>query len=98
MLNSCTTLVVANMPVRAFQAADAIVVWGTSTVFQLKQAAQLKGHVERLKTTPGSLNTLGDRVKMDTSMYKQVVQGALGGVFLTLNSPAMGKVSEMTKS
>lgn len=80
------------------QAADAIVMWGTSTVFQLKQAAQLKGQVDRLRASPEGLNMDGKAVRMDDDMYKQVVQGAIGGVFLTLNSPAMGKVSKSDKS
>ena len=72
--------------------------WGTATIFQLKQAAQLKDQVERLKMTPGGMGGDGKRVKMDQPMYKQVVGGALGGVFLMLNSPGMGKISALTSS
>lgn len=82
------------------QAAKEIVIWGTSTVFQLKQATQLKFHVERVRRerSMGGAAAAGapsGSSKMDPSMYKQVVEGAVGSVFLAVNSPAMGKVSEI---
>lgn len=77
--------------------------WGTSTIFQLKEAAQLRGQVQRLQQESASniIDADGDGktgIKMDTPMYKEIMGGALGGVFLMLNSPNMGKVSGMAKS
>lgn len=71
--------------------------WGTTTIFQLKAAVQLKGQLERLQSAAGQA---GDKslLKMDPAMYKEVMGGALGGVFLMLNSPSMGKVSDLAKA
>lgn len=71
--------------------------WGTSTIFQLKAAVKLKAQVERMQNVA---NRMGSKAmpKMDPAMYKEVMGGALGGVFLLLNSPNMGKVSEASKS
>ncbi|CAN0051105.1 unnamed protein product, partial [Laminaria digitata] len=76
----------AMMEEAAKKASESVMMWGTATIFQLKQAAQLKDQVERLRMTPGGMGGDGKRVKMDQPMYKQVVGGALGGVFLMLNS------------
>ncbi|CAM9746313.1 unnamed protein product [Ascophyllum nodosum] len=90
----------AMMEETARKAANAIVMWGTTTVFQLKQASQLRVQAERLRRERSKRRGGGmseeDTVKMDPNLYKQVVQGAVGGVFLAMNSPAMGKVSEFT--
>lgn len=77
--------------------------WGTSTIFKLKEAAQLKEQMQRLqKESPsnvGASEVDGEiNIKMDTPMYKEITRGALGGAFLMLNSPNMGKVSGMAKS
>lgn len=67
-------------------------------MYQLKQASQLRNHVERIQADRGAI-AMGksgkEGVKMDQSMYKHVVHGALGSVFLAMNSPAMGRVSDM---
>lgn len=73
--------------------------WGTVMIFQLKAAAQIRGQMQRLQSTPGALDPEGKSIiKMDPPLYKTIMGGALGGVFLTLNSPNMGKVSDMAKS
>lgn len=71
--------------------------WGTSTIFQLKNAVLLKGQVERLQAAANQAGAKG-MLKMDPAMYKEVMGGALGGVFLMLNSPNMGKVSDLAKA
>lgn len=73
--------------------------WGTATIFQLKEAARMKGHVERLQASSQKVDKNGQTmVKMDPPMYKAVVGSSLGSVFLALNSPNFGKLSEKAKS
>lgn len=79
------------------QVANEIMNWGTSAVFQLKRVAQMKGHTERLRVELGAVEKDDSPVKIDNPMYKDVVQGAVGDVFLKLNSPGMGKLSKKTQ-
>lgn len=72
--------------------------WGTTTIFQLKAAVQLKGQVERLQSAAANQASGKGLLKMDPAMYKEIVGGALGGAFLMLNSPNMGKVSDLAKA
>eukprot|EP00903_Cladosiphon_okamuranus_P011167 g10540.t1 len=85
------------LQVAASQASERVMMWGTTTIFQLKTAVQLKGQVERLQTAASQLGGK-TMLRMDPAMYKEIVGGALGGVFLMLNSPNMGKVSDLAKT
>ncbi|CAM9700765.1 unnamed protein product [Ectocarpus fasciculatus] len=87
------------METAAMQASERILMWGTTTIFQLKEAARMKGHVERLQASAQEVDKNGQpMVKMDPLMYKAVVGSSLGNVFLMLNSPNFGKLSEKAKS
>ncbi len=79
------------------QASERVMMWGTSTIFQLKAAVKLKAQVERLQMAASRVGSKS-MPKMDPAMYKEIMGGALGGVFLLLNSPNMGKVSDVSKS
>lgn len=73
--------------------------WGTVMVFSLKAAAQIKGQMQRLQSIPGAVDSEGKPIwKIDPPLYKTIMGGTLGEVFLNLNSPRMGKVSEMARS
>ncbi|CAN0268281.1 unnamed protein product [Ectocarpus sp. 6 AP-2014] len=87
------------METAAMQASERLLMWGTTTIFQLKEAARMKGHVERLQASSQQVDQNGRAmVKMDPPMYKAVVGSSLGNVFLMLNSPNFGKLSEKAKS
>lgn len=86
-----------SLPFLLCQASERVMMWGTTTIFQLKAAVQLKEQVERLQSAAGQVGGKA-MLKMDPAMYKEIVGGALGGVFLMLNSPNMGKVSDLAKA
>lgn len=78
------------------QAASNIVMWGTSTLYQLKESAQMKRSLARSRAA-GSVGADGVGVRIDTLLGKQIVEGALGGVLIMMNSPALGRVGDAIK-
>lgn len=80
------------------QAATNIVVWGTSTLYQLKESAQMRKSVARSRASRGlGPGAEKDGIKVDAILGKQIVEGALGGVLIMMNSPALGRMGDAIK-
>lgn len=56
----------------------------------------MKKSMARSRTSQG-ISPSQESVKVDTLLSKQIVEGAIGGVLIMMNSPALGKMGDAIK-
>ncbi|CAM9507094.1 unnamed protein product [Discosporangium mesarthrocarpum] len=72
------------------EAAGGIVLWGSPTLFQLKQASHLKRMSQNDRVPPQELSS--------EAMEKEVLSFGIGGVFIMMASPAVGRMADFIKT